>query len=460
MRTIKTPAANMRHWLLGMLSFLLVAIFVWMSSSCVAGEITPAVTPHLTILATSAVVATHTSTEVIKQTATQTLTITPVAVLPSVASTQTSPPLTATPTVDFLKTITGRVAFIDSKMGFLEMIDATGDNSVQLTDRVCFFNYTLSWSPDGHWIAFDCAFEMFRNGEIYIVNINSREIKQITHGSGNETDLAWSPDGQYIAYVKVEENRSDDIAIVNVEDGETRKLTYTSFLEVKPSWSPDGEMIAFLQFDEVRVDSVAKLMVMSFETGEVKAVTDFPAGWSQLTWSPDSREIAFVSAEDCGELYAVNVDGSDLRQLTNIGIGCPSDPDWSPDGNYIIFSLSVNNTDLWMRRLFVLDLERNSTYRVTSHVDWWSDSPAWQPVPFMQIGQNYSVTETGGYINLRQSPSVKGAVLTQLVTGSIVTVLEGPVDVDDYYWWKLRTENGTEGWAVEQFGWYQLISYP
>ena len=56
-----------------------------------------------------------------------------------------------------------------------------------------------------------------------------------------------------------------------------------------------------------------------------------------------------------------------------------------------------------------------------------------------------------------KSPSQNGAVITQLLEGDVVTILEGPVDAEDHYWWRLRTADGTEGWAVEVYRWYRSV---
>jgi hypothetical protein len=78
-------------------------------------------------------------------------------------------------------------------------------------------------------------------------------------------------------------------------------------------------------------------------------------------------------------------------------------------------------------------------------------------VPSLQIGSSYTITEWGDRLTVRDTPSLSGAFLTQLLEGETVTILEGPVDAEDYYWWRLRTEEGVEGWAVEVYRWYQPV---
>ena len=81
--------------------------------------------------------------------------------------------------------------------------------------------------------------------------------------------------------------------------------------------------------------------------------------------------------------------------------------------------------------------------------------PAWSPVPSLESGGAYTITAWGSNLNLRADPTLKGNSLKKLKEGDPVTVLEGPQQADEYYWWKLHTADGTEGWAVDVFGWYK-----
>jgi hypothetical protein len=55
----------------------------------------------------------------------------------------------------------------------------------------------------------------------------------------------------------------------------------------------------------------------------------------------------------------------------------------------------------------------------------------------------------GEELNLREQPSLNAAILTTLPHETLVTILEGPQFGDGFRWWKLQTERGTIGWAVD-----------
>ena len=69
----------------------------------------------------------------------------------------------------------------------------------------------------------------------------------------------------------------------------------------------------------------------------------------------------------------------------------------------------------------------------------------------------YQITIAGNDLNLRAKQSLDGAIKKILKTGDIVTILEGPVQADGYSWWKMRTADGVEGWAVDVAGWYAPV---
>ena len=76
--------------------------------------------------------------------------------------------------------------------------------------------------------------------------------------------------------------------------------------------------------------------------------------------SPDGRQIAFVAAQDGDiEIYMMNVDGTDVRQITN-GIGISIHPTFSPDGNKLAFV--SDRTDSF--HIYLMDLNQPKTAAV------------------------------------------------------------------------------------------------
>ncbi|MDQ4074839.1 MAG: SH3 domain-containing protein [Chloroflexota bacterium] len=70
----------------------------------------------------------------------------------------------------------------------------------------------------------------------------------------------------------------------------------------------------------------------------------------------------------------------------------------------------------------------------------------------LAVGEPAIVTGTDGLgVNLRQAENTSSEVIQILTDDTPLTVVEGPVEGEGYTWWRVRLEDGTEGWVVEEF---------
>jgi hypothetical protein len=78
-----------------------------------------------------------------------------------------------------------------------------------------------------------------------------------------------------------------------------------------------------------------------------------------------------------------------------------------------------------------------------------SPIPSATPVPVVMPGGQVVVRGTGAQeLRLRAGPGLTQQMLSTLEDGTQLLVLEGPEAADGYEWWKLRTDDGVEGWAA------------
>ena len=110
------------------------------------------------------------------------------------------------------------------------------------------------------------------------------------------SDPQLSPDGTKIAFVvtdvSLDQNtRNNDIWIVPVAGGAPVKVAGTDRSEDRPRWSPDGRQLAFVSNRE----GGSQIWVIPASGGEAKKLTTIATGASGITWSPDRKWIAFVS---------------------------------------------------------------------------------------------------------------------------------------------------------------------
>ena len=112
------------------------------------------------------------------------------------------------------------------------------------------------------------------------------------------TDPQISPDGAWVAYsVSTSDTATDkdnsDIWMASWDGKEQVQLTRSPAGEHAPRWSPDGRQLAFLS-DRDDEHDVGQLWLMDRAGGEPERVTDLPGGVTDLAWSPDGRRLALI----------------------------------------------------------------------------------------------------------------------------------------------------------------------
>jgi dipeptidyl aminopeptidase/acylaminoacyl peptidase len=220
----------------------------------------------------------------------------------------------------------------------------------------------FAWSPDGKKIAFVSATagpEQDANGDpmvitrylykptasegltrfndnrrlhIFIADLASGAVKQITSGNYYEHSLDWSPSGDRILFISNHEPDPDrffnyDIFTVSVADGAITALTTTKNAEYRPSWSPDGKQIAYqgttrpLTSSETTMENTHVWVMNADGSGrhEVRESPDNRQGPPR--WSGDGQGIYF-GLQERGESHLFRIPaagGTAERVLTDRG---------------------------------------------------------------------------------------------------------------------------------------------
>ncbi len=233
-----------------------------------------------------------------------------------------------------------RVAFFSSKDLFttdLYLADAqTGKILHRLTttgrdphfDNLFFLDSSGSWSPDGTRF----AFVVFADGdnEIDVMDMRRRSIERVYHlpRIGAVYSLAWAPDGQNIAF-SGSIGGITDLFLVDVDSGEVTQLTHDRYTQLHPAWSPDGQTLAFATDQgpgtDMNILQFAKtgLGFMDRQSGDVKVIR--PLGSAKHInpqWSPDGKSVYFVSdREGFDDLYRLDPATGDVFQVTRLATG-------------------------------------------------------------------------------------------------------------------------------------------
>jgi Tol biopolymer transport system component/DNA-binding winged helix-turn-helix (wHTH) protein len=257
----------------------------------------------------------------------------------------------------------GRIRFFRSARGGQPesiVMQADGTNQTVVKD---FADLGFGrWSPD--------------EKKVFFVKPNDKTVSYLADADGsNEIALSfysgnydWSPDSKKIVYQQNVSVGDPDIFTYTLETGNSENITNlpTAF-DAEHSFSPDGKQIVFVSLR----DGNAELYLMNVDGSDVRRLTNHPAWDSHPVFSPDGTTIAFSSdqAAENSDVYMMNVDGSNVRRLTDwptnewVEPGC-----WSADGTQIAFTsdrydgyedIFVTSAEMFGARLILADDEND-----------------------------------------------------------------------------------------------------
>ena len=151
-------------------------------------------------------------------------------------------------------------------------------------------------------------------------------------------------------------------------------FTYTSL----PTPLAGAEQIAFASSRSGAVE----IWIMNIDGSGLKQITNIPEGACQPRWAPDGKRLVFISPcknnkiRNFGaNLFIINADGTDLAPLPNAP-GGDYDPSWSPDGTKIAFT-SLRNGGV--PGIYILNLSDNTVKSLVEDETRAISQPAWSP---------------------------------------------------------------------------------
>jgi TolB protein len=194
-----------------------------------------------------------------------------------------------------------------------------------------------SFSQNGNELCFHSQTMPLR--DIYLVNVHGTGLTNLTSPgqipgqlgqAGDNIRCDWSPKGNGIAFVSTRDTapgavRNEEIYVMNPAGSEVVRLTNALGSDANPAWSPKGDRIAF----ESNRDGTPEIYVMDADGSNQVRLTNFDTAptpsnvaVTKPTWSPKGDRIAFhrrVGLEGQRghfEVYTMNADGTDVRQIT------------------------------------------------------------------------------------------------------------------------------------------------
>ena len=286
-------------------------------------------------------------------------------------------------------------------------------------------------SPDGSKILYSVSYysipENKGNSELFTMNVDGTDKKQITKTATRETAAKWINKGELIAFLS-SESGSMQLRTMKPDGSDRKQITFRKGDITDFSFSPDETKLLFIadvKYGERTVDKYPDLpkasgvivnnlmykhwdewvqtvphpFVASFNNGKVENETDILkgepyespmkpfGGIEQLAWSPDGKIVAYTCRKKTGKEYAIstnsdiyfyNVETGRTENKTQGMMGYDQNPVFSPDGKWLAWeSMEHDGYESDKSRLFILNIKTGEKTDVSANFDQNSNGLTW-----------------------------------------------------------------------------------
>lgn len=292
---------------------------------------------------------------------------------------------------------TGKPSGDNDDKSDIYIIDANGNN-LRLLAGTEESDHRIAWSPDGQWIAFVSS-NWPSKVRLYLAAVNRNWLEPIVDTYLNDdgtlvpynfdiAHLAWSPNSRWLGFGFGDGYTGFFLRAYDMNNSgneEVSTLANHGRWNAYPAWSPNGLHFAFSSEDGFR-NELYKVSI-GVDSAPIKLTNHQSIEHVNPVWSPDSQKILHTVRWDTRkwDIYIIDVDGGNLQRLT----GDPSRdeintedyynryPDWSPDGELIIFE--SNRDDRLSPQIYVMNADGSNLRNLTNFDQASYSYPKWQP---------------------------------------------------------------------------------
>jgi dipeptidyl aminopeptidase/acylaminoacyl peptidase len=291
-------------------------------------------------------------------------------------------------------------------------------------------------SPDGRRVAYELQSTNWEDNSfdrnLWIADIASGEVRQLTSAKKSSTNAAWSRDGRWIAFLsdrpaQISGSPADkkQLYVISADGGEAQQLTKAENDIGSFDWAPDSRRIAFAapdpepktlkdrkekygEYSVVHADyQMAHLWTIDLPDGttntvpEAKRLTEGDAfSVGSFAWSPDGTRIAFSAQKDAdlissfsNDIYVVTISDKAVKKIVDTP-GPDTNPRWSPDGKRIAYQTAAGSKYFYYTngRIAAVPAEGGTPEVVTAAFDENPDLIDWGPdgIYFETVEKTYA----------------------------------------------------------------------
>jgi dipeptidyl aminopeptidase/acylaminoacyl peptidase len=254
------------------------------------------------------------------------------------------------------------------------------------------------WSADGKWLAFQ-GHQGEKSG-LFVARPDASEVTFLASLEGTNSplpgtgkDYTWSPDGKQIAFIsstpdaeaveasgdpmvitrylykpdagegmtRFNDNLRLHISVVDVSTKQVHQLTQGNTDEHSIDWSPDGKEILFVSNREPNQDEFFNYDIFALKVSDnsIRRLTATEFNEYEPLWSPDGKRIVFrgtrrgltdreTTMEDT-HAWVMNADGSERREIGAVLDNRQGVPRWAPDGGAVYFTIQERGSNHLVR---------------------------------------------------------------------------------------------------------------
>jgi len=265
-------------------------------------------------------------------------------------------------------------------------------------------NAEAYFSPDGRWLIFQSTRDGRSCDQQYIMRAaDGTQVHRVSGGTGKTTCGYFIDGGRRILYASTHAAdtacppRPDpshgyvwrldpfDLYTANLDGSNRTRLTDYGVYTAEATLSPDGRRLVFTSLK----DGDLEMYTMNVDGTDIRRLTNIPGYDGGAFFSPDGKQIVYRSWHPTGdslrayqdllrqglvrpnrmEIWVMNADGTNQRQITNLG-GANFAPFFTPDGKRIIFSSNYRNPRSRNFDLYLVNLDGSNLEQITTDTEF------------------------------------------------------------------------------------------